>query len=73
MSKEIKLTFHLFGWFPCCLTLLFILLKLYGGLEWSWLWVASPLWLPITIVIALFVGYLLLMFILIIILRILDK
>jgi hypothetical protein len=32
-----------FGW----LTLLFIGLKLTGYIEWSWLWVLSPLWIPI--------------------------
>lgn len=30
------------------LTLIFITLKLIGKIEWSWLWVLTPLWLPIT-------------------------
>ena len=29
------------------LTLQFILLKVTGGVEWSWLWVLSPLWISI--------------------------
>ena len=29
------------------LLLLFIILKLSGCILWSWLWVLSPLWLPI--------------------------
>lgn len=32
------------------LTILFIGLKPTGYIDWSWLWVLSPLWLPITIV-----------------------
>ena len=31
------------------LTLIFITLKLLNKIDWSWLWVLSPLWLPITI------------------------
>lgn len=30
------------------LQLIFITLKLIGKIEWSWLWVLTPLWLPIT-------------------------
>ncbi len=29
------------------LTLLFIGLKLGGVIEWSWVWVLSPIWIPI--------------------------
>lgn len=32
------------------LTILFIGLKLGGIISWSWLWVLSPIWLPITLV-----------------------
>lgn len=28
------------------LTILFIALKLNGTINWSWLWVLSPLWIP---------------------------
>lgn len=30
------------------LQLIFITLKLIGKINWSWLWVLAPLWLPIT-------------------------
>lgn len=36
--------------FPTLLTLLFIGLKLTNYIDWSWLWVLSPLWLPIVFV-----------------------
>lgn len=35
------------------LALLFIGLKLGGVISWSWLWVLSPLWLPIVIALVL--------------------
>lgn len=35
------------------LTVLFIGLKLTGHVTWSWLWVVSPLWLPLVVVLAL--------------------
>lgn len=34
------------------LTVLFIGLKLTGYITWPWLWVVSPLWLPLAIVLA---------------------
>lgn len=36
------------GW----LTLLFVGLKLTGYIAWSWVWVLSPLWVPLAIFIA---------------------
>ena len=35
------------------LTLLFIGLKLTGYITWSWIWVLSPLWVPISITLLL--------------------
>lgn len=37
------------GWFLSALTLLFITLKLTGHIAWSWWWVLSPMWIPLTI------------------------
>lgn len=31
------------------LTIVFITLKLIGKIDWSWLWVLSPLWVPLSI------------------------
>lgn len=40
------------------LTIVFIALKLTGYISWSWWWVLSPLWLPITVVFVLIgIGY----------------
>jgi len=35
------------------LTIVFITLKLIGYINWSWWWVLSPLWLPITVVVSI--------------------
>lgn len=40
--------------FAGMLALLFIGLKLGGVINWSWLWVLSPLWIPLAIVMAIF-------------------
>lgn len=36
------------------LTILFIGLKLTGYIAWSWLWVLAPLWIPLAIVVVIF-------------------
>lgn len=33
---------------------LFVILKLFGVINWSWIWVLSPIWVPFTL---LFVAY----------------
>ena len=35
--------------FAGLLAILFITLKLTGVIAWSWLWVLSPLWIPLSI------------------------
>jgi uncharacterized protein (DUF983 family) len=41
------------------LTILFIGLKLTGHIQWSWLWVLSPIWIMAIIVIVLLLLYVL--------------
>ena len=36
--------------FLSILTLIFITLKLLGKIDWDWVWVLSPLWIPLAIV-----------------------
>lgn len=38
------------------LTIVFIVLKLTGVIDWTWLWVLSPIWIPIAVS-ALFIGF----------------
>lgn len=35
------------------LGIVFIVLKLCGVISWSWLWVVSPFWIPLAIVIVI--------------------
>lgn len=39
------------------LLVIFIVLKLTGVIQWSWLWVLSPLWISLTIILILLVFY----------------
>lgn len=41
--------------FPTLLAILFIGLKLGNVINWSWLWVLSPLWIPLAIAIVLLI------------------
>ena len=36
------------------LTIVFIVLKLLGAIQWSWIWVLSPIWISAVIVVAVF-------------------
>ena len=36
------------------LAIVFIILKLTGVVAWSWLWVLSPIWIPIGIVLTIY-------------------
>jgi len=50
MSKSqngISLSFILF--------LVFLILKLTNQIDWSWIWVFSPFWLPILVVVGIFI------------------
>jgi hypothetical protein len=40
------------------LAILFIALKLTGVITWSWWWVLSPLWIPLALLGALLLGFL---------------
>ena len=37
------------------LTLLFVILKLTGVVEWSWLWVLSPIWIGVILALVVFI------------------
>ena len=42
------------------LTLLFIILKIFGAIDWSWIWVFSPLWLPVVFGFSVILGVIIL-------------
>lgn len=41
--------------FAGLLTIVFIVLKLTNVIDWSWWWVTAPIWIPVSIGIALIV------------------
>lgn len=41
--------------FLLILQIAFIILKLIGVIHWSWLWVLSPIWIPIVFILLLVV------------------
>lgn len=66
---ELKINFEI-GLVP--LTIIFIILKIFGVVTWSWLWVLSPLWLGPVIGISMIVGIFLFVFCISILIVILD-
>lgn len=44
----------LIGIFCTVLTAVFVGLKLANVIAWSWLWVLSPIWIPIAVIIVIF-------------------
>ena len=48
MSDKTKVSIQI-GSFPTLLTIAFIVLKLCNVIAWSWWWVLSPLWIPVTL------------------------
>ena len=52
--KRITITFIL----QIVLTILFIVGQFQGMIDWSWIWVLSPLWIPFAFVASLVVSYL---------------
>lgn len=55
MENEKKVVSINLGSVGALLTLVFVTLKLLGKITWSWIWVVSPLWIPLALAIALLV------------------
>lgn len=56
---ESNVSINIGGLFTTMLTILFIGLKLTGYIDWSWVWVLSPLWIPLVLGMAILLGALL--------------
>lgn len=50
-----KSTIELGGGLGFCsiLTLIFVVSKILGAIDWSWWWVFSPLWIPVAVALAI--------------------
>jgi hypothetical protein len=58
-TKNVKVSYSL----TTPLFLVFLVLKLTGFINWSWIWVTSPLWIPLAMVIIVLGFFALLMLI----------
>ena len=38
------------------LFIIFLVLKLTNNIDWSWIWVASPIWIPVSLIVAFYLG-----------------
>lgn len=63
MNNNKSVSVNIGGGFTGMLTLIFITLKLLGVIDWSWIWVLSPLWIGFALVIILIVIILIILFI----------
>lgn len=48
-----KVTYNGIG-LPGFMFLIFLTLKLCGIINWSWWWVTSPIWIPVSLVVIIF-------------------
>lgn len=49
-GKIEKINFSLFGVFNIIIFLAFFFAKIFDKIDWSWIWVFSPLWIPIAFI-----------------------
>ena len=55
MSKEQSVSYSGGIGFTGLLTIVFVILKLLGKIDWSWWWVLSPIWISFLLVMVFFV------------------
>ena len=55
MSSETKVSYSGGIGFSGLLTIVFIILKLIGKIDWSWWWVLSPLWITFLLCMLIFI------------------
>lgn len=59
--------------FVSLLAVAFIVLKLCGVIDWAWIWVLAPIWIPFALVLVITVVMFVVAFIITIVKRILDR
>ena len=59
--------------FVSLLAVAFIVLKLCGVIDWAWIWVLAPVWIPFALVLAIIVVMFVVAFIITIVNRISDR
>ena len=53
--RDEKISINIGGGFCSLLAVAFIVLKLCGVIDWTWVWVLAPLWMPIAIVLGIII------------------
>lgn len=61
-DRKVTVTNNSIG-FAGLLTIVFIVLKLLGKIDWSWIWVLSPIWISLGITLIIFLFLVILFFI----------
>ena len=52
MDDSKKVTIN-FGGIGTILAVIFMVLKLTGNIDWSWVWVFAPIWVPLALVLVI--------------------
>ena len=56
MEDKRKVTVN-FGGIGTMLAIIFMVLKLTGNIDWSWVWVFAPIWIPVALAAGIFAIY----------------
>ena len=56
MSDDNKVSIQIGPGAATTLTIIFVLLKVFGKIDWSWWWVFSPIWISFALVILFFLA-----------------
>ena len=62
-EKDININISLPGGIVTILTTVFVVLKVLGEIDWSWVWVLSPLWISAAIALLIILIVILVIFI----------
>ena len=56
MEEGKKVTVN-FGGIGTILAIVFMILKLTGNIDWSWVWIFAPIWIPLALVVGILAIY----------------
>ena len=63
MDDTKKVTVN-FGGIGTIFSIIFMVLKLTGSIDWPWIWVFAPIWIPLALAVGILVVYLIVVLIL---------
>ena len=73
MTDDTKRVTVNFGGIGTILAIVFMVLKLTGNIDWPWVWVFAPIWIPLAIVAGFLIIYLVVILIIAIIAAFADR